>query len=85
MAAIPKTKVSEKDDLFVGGSVDVGLWWYAISKMADEAYANSVMLERKDAKITIVRPFNVIAPIQSDQAGFVFPAFFAQHFLANQC
>ena len=81
----PKTKVSEKDDLFVGGSVDVGLWWYAISKMADEAYANSVMLERKDAKITIVRPFNVIAPIQSDLAGFVFPAFFAQHFLANQC
>ena len=44
--------------------------------MADEA-ANSVMLERKDAKITIVRPFNVIAPIQSDQAGFVFSPLFS--------
>ena len=47
----PKSKVSETDDLFVGGNLDVGLWWYAVSKMSDEAYANSIMLENKKAKI----------------------------------
>ena len=71
-----KQKVSESDDLFVGGNVNVGLWWYAISKIADEAYVNSLMLENIDAKIMIVRPFNVIAPVQSHIVGFVFPRFF---------
>ena len=43
----PQISVSETDDLFVGGNLDVGLWWYAVSKMSDEAYANSIMLENK--------------------------------------
>ena len=77
----PKTSVSEKDDLFVKGDIDVGLWWYAISKMADEAYANSLLLENKRAKILIIRPFNVIAPLQSPAAGFVFPRFFRSAYL----
>lgn len=72
----PKSKVSETDDLFVGGNLDVGLWWYAVSKMSDEAYANSIMLENKKAKILIIRPFNVIAPVQHHASGFVFPRFF---------
>ncbi len=71
-----KYRVSESDDLFVGGNVDVGLWWYAISKIADEAYVNSLMLENVNAKIMVVRPFNVIAPVQSHVVGFVFPRFF---------
>ena len=77
----PKMSVSEKDDLFVKGNIDVGLWWYAISKMADEAYANSLLLENKRAKILIIRPFNVIAPLQSSAAGFVFPRFFRSAYL----
>ena len=72
--------VRESDDLFVGGNVDVGLWWYAISKIADEAYAKSLMLENSEAKIMIVRPFNVIAPVQSHIVGFVFPRFFRSAF-----
>lgn len=72
----PKKKVSESDQLFIGGNVNVGLWWYAISKIADEAYINSLLLENKDAKIMIIRPFNVIAPVQSHVVGFVFPRFF---------
>lgn len=71
-----KYKVSETDDLFVGGNVKIGLWWYAISKIADEAYVNSLMLENVNAKIMVVRPFNVIAPVQSHVVGFVFPRFF---------
>lgn len=72
----PKHLVSEKDNLFVDGALDTGLWWYAVSKLADEAYANSIMLEDQQARIMIIRPFNVIAPIQTDQTGFVFPRFF---------
>ena len=72
----PKGLVTETDDLFVGGNVDVGLWWYAISKLGDEAYANSLMLEDKSAQIMIIRPFNVVAPVQSHSVGFVFPRFF---------
>ena len=72
----PKGSVAETDDLFVGGKVDVGLWWYALSKLGDEAYANSLMLEDRSAKIMIIRPFNVVAPVQSHLVGFVFPRFF---------
>ena len=72
----PKEKVDEEDSLFVGGNTKVGLWWYAISKLFDEAYANAVMLENPNAKILIVRPFNVIAPVQTAVVGFVFPRFF---------
>ena len=77
----PKASVSERDDLFVKGNIDVGLWWYAISKMADEAYANSLLHENKKAKILTIRPFNVIAPVQSPVVGFVFPRFFRAAFL----
>jgi UDP-glucose 4-epimerase len=72
----PKTSVDEKDELFVGGNTDVGLWWYAVSKISEEAYANAVIKENPRAKILIVRPFNVIAPIQNPSVGFVFPRFF---------
>ena len=78
-----KKSVTESDDLFVGGNVNVGLWWYAISKIADEAYANSLLLENPDAKIMIIRPFNVIAPIQSHIVGFVFPRFFRAAYLGE--
>jgi UDP-glucose 4-epimerase len=72
----PKTAVCEKDDLFVGGNTSVGLWWYAISKISEEAYANAVIKENPKAKILIIRPFNVIAPVQNPSVGFVFPRFF---------
>ena len=78
-----KKSVAESDDLFVGGNVNIGLWWYAISKLADEAYANSLMLENPDAKIMIIRPFNVIAPVQSHIVGFVFPRFFRSAYLGE--
>ena len=76
----PKASVTEDDDLFIGGKLNLGLWWYAISKMADEAYANSLMLENSKAKILVIRPFNVIAPIQNHEVGFVFPRFFEAAF-----
>ena len=78
-----KESVSESDDIFVGGNVNAGLWWYAISKIADEAYVNSLMLENPEAKIMIVRPFNVIAPVQSHIVGFVFPRFFRAAYLGE--
>ena len=76
-----KDKVLETDDLFVGGDVNIGLWWYAVSKLADEAYINSLMFENPDAKLMIIRPFNVIAPVQSHIVGFVFPRFFRSAYL----
>ncbi len=78
-----KKTVAETDDIFVGGNVNAGLWWYAISKIADEAYVNSLMLENPEAKIMIVRPFNVIAPVQSHIVGFVFPRFFRAAYLGE--
>lgn len=71
----PSPVVREEDSLFVDGDMCKGLWWYAISKMADEAYARSAMLEEPEAKILIVRPFNVVAPVQSGTDGFVLPRF----------
>ena len=72
----PKVSVNEKDDLFVGGNTKIGLWWYAISKLSEEAYANAKIKENPNSKITIIRPFNVIAPVQNPSVGFVFPRFF---------
>jgi UDP-glucose 4-epimerase len=72
-----KTAVNEKDNLFVGGNTRVGLWWYAISKISEEAYANAIIKENPKAKILIIRPFNVISPAQSPAVGFVFPRFFS--------
>ena len=71
----PSPVVREEDSLFVDGDMRKGLWWYAISKMADEAYARSVILEDPGAKVLIVRPFNVVAPVQSGTDGFVLPRF----------
>tara|TARA_Y100001970_G_scaffold164664_1_gene201213 strand:+ start:10856 stop:11866 length:1011 start_codon:yes stop_codon:yes gene_type:complete len=71
----PKSIVDENDKLFVEGNVDVGLWWYAISKLSEESFAKSKIQENPDSKILIVRPFNVVAPIQSHVVGFVFPRF----------
>ena len=71
----PAPVVREEDDLFVEGDLRKGLWWYAISKMADESYARSAMLEDPGAQILIVRPFNVVAPLQSGTDGFVLPRF----------
>ena len=73
----PKSKVSETDDLFVGGNLDVGLWWYAVSKMSDEAYA--IASARIKGKDVVLRPFNVIAPVQHHASGFVFPRFSSLH------
>ena len=72
----PKVSVNEKDDLFVGGNTKIGLWWYAISKLSEEAYANAKIKENPNSKIAIIRPFNVIAPVQNPTVGFVFPRFF---------
>ena len=72
----PKVSVNEDDDLFVGGNAKIGLWWYAISKLSEEAYANAKIKENPGCKITIIRPFNVIAPVQNPTVGFVFPRFF---------
>ena len=36
-----------------------------------------------DAKIMIIRPFNVLAPIQSHIVGFVFPRFFRAAYLGE--
>lgn len=71
-----KVAVNEEDSLFVGGNTKVGLWWYAISKISEEAYANAIIKENPKAKILIIRPFNVIAPVQNPSVGFVFPRFF---------
>ena len=73
----PKASVNENDNLFEGGNTKVGLWWYAISKLSEEAYANAVIKENPRAKILIIRPFNVIAPVQNPTVGFVFPRFFS--------
>ena len=73
----PKAKVSETDDLFIGGNVDVRLWWYAISKLADECFGKSVVVEHPNSRVLMVRPFNVIAPVQNEAVGFVFPRFFS--------
>lgn len=72
----PKVSVNENDNLFVGGNTKIGLWWYAISKLSEEAYANAKIKENPKAKIAIIRPFNVIAPVQNPTVGFVFPRFF---------
>lgn len=72
----PKVSVNEEDDLFVGGNTKIGLWWYAISKLSEEAYANAKIKENPNCKILIIRPFNVIAPVQNPTVGFVFPRFF---------
>jgi UDP-glucose 4-epimerase len=73
----PKVSVNENDNLFVGGNTKIGLWWYAISKISEEAYANAKIKENPKAKIAIIRPFNVIAPVQNPTVGFVFPRFFS--------
>jgi UDP-glucose 4-epimerase len=72
----PKVSVNEEDNLFVGGNTKIGLWWYAISKLSEEAYANAKIKENPSSKILIIRPFNVIAPVQNPTVGFVFPRFF---------
>jgi UDP-glucose 4-epimerase len=79
----PKFSVNEKDDLFVGGNTKIGLWWYAISKLSEEAYANAKIKENPKAKIAIIRPFNVIAPVQNPTVGFVFPRFFSSSIKGN--
>lgn len=71
----PKAQVNEEDECFVGGNVEKGLWWYAVSKLCDESYARAMMLEYPEAKILIIRPFNVVGPVQSAIAGFVVPRF----------
>lgn len=71
----PAPVVREDDQLFVEGDLCKGLWWYAVSKIADEAYAHSAMLEEQDARLLIVRPFNVVAPVQRGADGFVLPRF----------
>lgn len=73
----PKVAVNENENLFFGGNTKIGLWWYAISKMAEEAYVNAKIKENPKSKITIIRPFNVIAPVQNPTVGFVFPRFFS--------
>ena len=79
----PKVSVKENDNLFVGGNTKVGLWWYAISKISEEAYANAKIKENPKAKIAIIRPFNVIAPVQNPTVGFVFPRFFSSSIKNN--
>ena len=56
------------------GDVQKGLWWYAISKLVDEAFSTAYLRE-KDARILIIRPFNVVSPLQVDYTGFVIPRF----------
>ena len=58
------------------GDINIGLWWYAISKLSDEAYFKCVLHELPGSKLLMIRPFNVIAPVQTDAVGFVFPRFF---------
>lgn len=79
----PKVSVNEEDDLFVGGNTKIGLWWYAISKLSEEAYANAKIKENPNSKILIIRPFNVIAPVQNPTVGFVFPRFFTSSMKNN--
>lgn len=71
----PAPVVHEEDALFVDGDLSRGLWWYAVSKLADEAYARSTILECPECKILTVRPFNVVAPLQKGMDGFVLPRF----------
>jgi len=69
-----KTRVSEDDDLFINANLKKRLWWYAVTKMADEVLVGAYMAENLLDGL-IVRPFNVVSPVQSPSAGFVIPRF----------
>jgi len=70
----PKIMVSENDDCFVGGNLNKSLWWYAITKMADECTTRALLFDESITAL-IIRPFNIVGPIQSALAGFVIPRF----------
>ena len=69
-----KKTVDEDDDLFLNANLNKRLWWYAVTKMADEVVMGAFFAENK-IKGLIVRPFNVVSPIQRGDVGFVIPRF----------
>lgn len=67
----------QEDDLLTLKSSERGLWSYAISKFADEAFCRAYA-KKNGVKVTIVRLFNTVGPRQSGSYGMVIPRFIEQ-------
>ncbi len=74
----PRTdpRLSEDMDLIIQPEAPPR-WNYAISKLADEAFALSYA-RVKDIPVTVVRLFNTVGPRQTGRYGMVVPRFVAQ-------
>lgn len=72
----PKPLLQENDNLTIASPTHP-LWGYAISKIADEAYAIAYF-RMHQLPITLIRFFNTIGPRQTGRYGMVVPRFVQQ-------